>query len=58
MEFGVKAYRAAGKYYSILVKENGGPFGLGKQLIDDIPADPDSFQGVPSLHPPPPLSTC
>lgn len=41
----LQVYRIGGKFYSILVKENGGPFVLGKQLVNEVPADPADFQG-------------
>lgn len=54
----MEVYRVGGKYYSTLVNDNGGHTILGKQLIDAIPEDPDTFQGEddPYRHSEPPLT--
>lgn len=44
-------YRTGENIYSIVEKDNGGPFVLGKQLVDEVPSDPAGFQG--DYHPNP-----
>lgn len=41
----LEVYRFGGKFYSTVVEDNGGPFLLGKQLVDGVPSDPGGFQG-------------
>lgn len=47
----LEVYRASKKYYSILAEDNGGICALGKQLVDAIPADPDTLQGGSHYNP-------
>lgn len=49
----LKVYRVGGKYYSTVVEENGEICREGKQFIDGIPTDPDTFEG--GYHPGPHL---
>lgn len=41
----LEVYQFGAKFYSTAVRDNGGPFLLGKQLVDEVPSDPGGFQG-------------
>lgn len=41
----MKLYRVRGIYYPSLVCSNCGPFGLGKQIVDEVPTDLEGIEG-------------
>lgn len=42
---GLRVYRVHGIYYRIFVYCDAYPHGLGKDMVNEIPSDPEAFKG-------------
>lgn len=43
---GLRVYRVNGIYYTIFVYCDASPSGVGKEVVDEIPADPEAYKGT------------